>query len=290
MLINLPLISVNGVLDAAISPLDRGFAYGDGVFETCRYSKGSIPLWDCHRERLMRSAARLQIPLDEQLLNQYLASMMAHLNDGGVSSAVVKITLTRGVGGRGYRLPDQVEPTYCIGVFSGNQLHTEQYCKGVSVRICDLRLAQAPALAGMKHLNRLEHILARAEWRDEFAEGLLLDTQGRVIEATVSNLFAVKNNQLYTPDLSASGVAGIMRQSILEKLAALLGLVCHIVDMDLDFLCAADEMFLCNSVYGIWPINTLIDGRQGIIVSQHSYTSHQITRALQQQLSRLLGE
>lgn len=290
MSIKLPLISVNGVLDAAISPLDRGFAYGDGVFETCRYTNGSIPLWDSHRGRLVRSAARLQIPLDECLLNQYLSSMLGYLNDAGISFAVIKITLTRGVGGRGYRLPDQVEPTYCIGVFPGNQLQTEQYCRGVDVRICDLRLAQTPALAGMKHLNRLEHILARAEWRDEFAEGLLLDAQGRVIEATVSNLFAVKNNQLYTPDLSESGVAGIMRQTILERLVPSLGVDSHIVDMDLDFLRAADEVFLCNSVYGIWPVNRLVDARQGLVASQHCYTSDQITRALQQQLTHLLGE
>ena len=290
MPINFPFISVNGVLDATISPLDRGFAYGDGVFETCRYSKGAIPLWDYHRERLIRSAARLHIPLDERLLNQYVDSMLAYLCDVDIASAVVKITLTRGVGGRGYRFPDQIEPTYCVGIFSGNELHTEQYRKGVNVRICDLRLAQTPALAGMKHLNRLEHILARAEWRDEFAEGLLLDTQGRVIEATVSNLFVVKNNQLYTPDLSASGVAGIMRQTIIEKLAAPLGLACHIRDMYLNFLYEADEIFLCNSVYGIWPVNTLVDERQNIVASPHSYTSDQITRALQQQLSRLLGE
>lgn len=290
MSINLPLISVNGVLDAAISPLDRGFAYGDGVFETCRYSNGSIPLWDFHHERLVHSAERLQIPFDERLLNQYLGSMLARLNDGHVSQAVVKITLTRGIGGRGYRLPDQVTPTYCIGIFPGSELKTEQYRKGVDVRICDFRLSQTPALAGMKHLNRLEHILARAEWQDEFAEGLLLDMRGRVIEATISNLFSVQNNQLYTPDLSAAGVAGIMRKVVIEKLAPSLGLACHIVNMELDFLLAADEIFLCNSVYGIWPVNKLIDDRQLVVASHHSYPNHPLTYSVQQELAHLLGE
>lgn len=290
MPINFPLISVNGVLDAAISPLDRGFAYGDGVFETCRYSQGSIPLWNYHRERLSRSAERLKIPFNEDLLTQYLDAMLAYLNDANITQVVVKITLTRGVGGRGYRLPDQVAPTYCIGIFPGSQLRTEQYCNGVAVRICDLRLSQVPALAGMKHLNRLEHILARAEWQDEFAEGLLLDAQGRIVEATVSNLFIVKNNQLYTPDLSMAGVAGIMRKTIMEKLAPALELVCHIVDMELDFLRTADEIFLCNSVYGIWPVSQLIDERQSVIASKNIYNNHQITRALQQQLAHLLDE
>lgn len=290
MSINLPPISVNGVLDAAISPLDRGFAYGDGIFETCRYSQGVIPLWNYHRERLLCSAERLKIPLDENLLTQYLDAMLAYLRDASIAQAVVKITLTRGIGGRGYRLPDQVDPTYCVGIFPGSQLQTEQYRNGVNVRICDLRLSQTPALAGMKHLNRLEHILARAEWNDEFAEGLLLDVQGRVIEATVSNLFAVKDNQLFTPDLSAAGVAGIMRKTIIDKLAPTLGLVCHIVDMDLDFLHTADEIFLCNSVYGIWPVNTLVDDRQLANASQYSYSKHVVTHTLQEHIAQLFGE
>lgn len=290
MPINFPLISVNGVLDAAISPLDRGFAYGDGVFETCRYSQGVIPLWNYHRERLLLSAERLKIPLDEYLLNEYLNSMLAYLGDEKVARAVVKITLTRGVGGRGYRLPDQVTPTYCVGIFSCDHLQTMQYREGVAVRTCDLRLSQAPALAGMKHLNRLEHILARAEWQEEYAEGLLLDVQGRVIEATVSNLFAVKNNQLFTPDLSSTGVAGIMRKTIIDKLAPTSGLACHIVDMDLDFLHAADEIFLCNSVYGIWPVNTLVDDRQPANASQHNFSEHVISHTLQEHITQLFRE
>lgn len=285
MSINFPLISVNGVLDAAISPLDRGFAYGDGVFETCRYSQGVIPLWNYHRDRLLHSAERLKIPFDEHLLNQYLNSMLAYLGDEKAAQAVVKITLTRGVGGRGYRLPDQSAPTYCVGIFPCDHLRTVQYREGVSVRICDLRLSQTPVLAGMKHLNRLEHILARAEWRDEFAEGLLLDVQGRVIEATVSNLFAVKDNQLFTPDLSAAGVAGIMRKTIIEELAPTSGLACQVVDMDLDFLHTTDEIFLCNSVYGIWPVNALVEN-----ASQYSYSKHVVTHTLQQHIAQLFRE
>lgn len=290
MPIHFPLISVNGVLDATISPLDRGFAYGDGVFETCRYVQGVIPLWNYHRERLLHSAGRLKIPLDECLLNQYLDAMLAQLRGANIAQAVVKVTLSRGVGGRGYRLPDQITPTYCVGVFPCGELQGEQFRKGVAVRICDLRLSLVPALAGMKHLNRLEHILARAEWQDEFAEGLLLDEQGRVIEATVSNLFAVKDGQLFTPDLSAAGVAGIMRKTIIEQLAPAAGLCCHIVDINLDFLRAADEVFLCNSVYGIWPVNRLVDDRQSANTAPQNYSKHLITHTLQEHLTLLLGE
>ncbi|MEN0037638.1 MAG: aminodeoxychorismate lyase [Cellvibrio sp.] len=283
MSINLPLISVNGILDAAISPLDRGFAYGDGVFETCRYQNGSIPLWPYHRERLLQSAARLKIPVDESLLAQYKDALIVQAQAYGVEDAVLKITATRGVGGRGYRLPETVNPTYCLGIFAGNPLQNEQFNAGVSVRICNLRISANPALAGMKHLNRLEHILARSEWASEYAEGLLLDTQGRVVEATVSNLFAVKDNQLYTPDLSSAGVAGVMRRVIVEQFAPAAELTVNVVDMELDFLLSADEIFLCNSVYGIWPVNNVIDDREKN-PQQYAFHQHQITQALQHQL------
>ncbi|WP_323814535.1 aminodeoxychorismate lyase [Cellvibrio sp. NN19] len=288
MPINLPLINVNGEFNAAISPLDRGFAYGDGVFETCCYSHGSIPLWDAHCARLLHSAERLNIPVDIDLLKHYLNDVLVILTEENITQAVIKITLTRGVGGRGYRVIEQVQPTYCIGVFSGSSLQSDNYLNGVSVRICDLHLSQSPALAGMKHLNRLEHILARAEWHDEFAEGLLLDVQDKIIEATVSNVFAVKNNKLYTPDLSFSGVAGIMRKTIIDQLAPLVGVDCDVTDMGLAFLYAADEVFLCNSVYGIWPVNSIVDDRQAQIV-EVQYSHHQITHKLQRQLERLLG-
>ena len=287
MPINLPLISVNGVLDAAISPLDRGFAYGDGVFETCRYHKGSVPLWRYHRERLLQSAERLKIPLNEVQLLQHMDELIARAD--GVDDAVLKITVTRGVGGRGYRLPEVVLPTYCLGIFAGNPLQTEQFDQGVSVRLCDLRLSLNPSLAGMKHLNRLEHILARAEWGGEYAEGLLLDTQGRVIEATVSNIFVVKNSQLYTPDLSHAGVAGVMRRAIIEQLAPAVKLDVNIIDMELDFLLSADEIFLCNSVYGIWPVNNIVDDRQKN-PTQNIYSQHQVAQVLQRQLIQFFSE
>ncbi len=286
---NLPLISVNGVLDAAISPLDRGFAYGDGVFETCRMHQGKVPLWDYHWERLEQSASCLKIPLDKQRLIHYRDELIKKIDSKAATDAVIKIILTRGVGGRGYRLPALPEPTYCIGVFPGAELQSTSFTDGVNVRICDLHLSCNPALAGMKHLNRLEHILARSEWIDEFAEGILLDEDGRVIEATVSNIFVVKNGQLYTPDLSRAGVAGIMRRFILERVAPVTGLAVNIVEMRLEFLADADEVFLCNSVFGIWPINYVFYGSYKLpTLTESYYRQHQITQKLQKNLLALL--
>lgn len=276
MSLQLPIISINGVLDASISPLDRGFTYGDGLFETCRYLAGRIPLWEFHRERLLKSAKQLQIPLDELKLHKYLSGILILLRANKIADAIVKIQITRGVGGRGYRLPDEVNPTYCIIAFTGTPLQSNWFRDGVDVRICDLRLGKNPALAGIKHVNRLEHILARAEWRDEFAEGLLLDTDDHVIEATVSNLFMVKEGELLTPDLSTSGVAGVMRRVIIDILAVQLNLPVKIVHLKINNLLEADEIFLSNSVFGIWPVNR-VDGMSHEL-------KFSVTRQLQQKL------
>ena len=256
----LPAIAVNGVIDMQISPLDRGFAYGDGVFETCRVVNAKIPLWTLHAERLMISCKKLRIPVTLETVQNFLTKLFSQIAKEDLVVAIVKIIVTRGQGGRGYRLPDLVNPTICIGVFpavSDPKFHCRQ---GVSVRICEQRLGCNVFLAGLKHLNRLENILARAEWCDEkFAEGLLFDINDNLIEATASNIFIAKNNNLLTPDLTASGVAGVMRCLIIDELAPELGLTVNIKKLSQFDLQAADEIFLCNSIFGIWPVVNIFD-------------------------------
>ena len=271
-------LSVNGVPDGAISPLDRGFSYGDGLFETCRCVNGRIPLWPYHLERLLASAKRLHIPLDEPLLQNWLDQTL--IQCGSIPDSVIKIQITRGSGGRGYVIPAQVTPTYVVAAFVGTALESTAFTEGVDVRICDLRLSRNPALAGIKHLNRLEQVLARSEWNNEYAEGLLLDTDGNLIEATASNLFLVRNGELITPDLSATGVAGVLRRVIIEVLAPKLDLPVRSAAFGLDELSRAEEIFLTNSVFGIWPIKRI----QGLELN----LSHVITRQLQQELVSLL--
>jgi 4-amino-4-deoxychorismate lyase len=276
MSLQLPIITINGVLNASVSPLDRGFTYGDGLFETCRYFAGRIPLWSFHLDRLFASAKRLQIPLDEVKLQEYLDSLLTLLRTNQITDAVVKVQITRGEGGRGYRLPDVINPTYCIGIFTGVPLESNFFSDGVDLRICDLRLGKNPALAGIKHLNRLEHVLARAEWRDEFAEGLLLDVDDNLIEATVSNLFVIEDGKLFTPDLSAAGVAGVMRRAIIDVFAAQLNLSVHIVQLKVSDLIVADEIFLSNSVFGIWPVNSI----DGLELELKCSVTHQLQQKL----------
>jgi len=129
--------------------------------------------------------------------------------------------------------------------------------QGVRVHLCRVRLATQPALAGVKHLNRLENVLARAEWRDPaIAEGLMCDMTDAVIGGTMSNLFLLRNGKLLTPDVTRCGIAGVMRGLVLE-LAARHRVPVDITVISIDDLLAADEVFLVNSVIGLWPVAAL---------------------------------
>lgn len=246
-----PIIHINGQAIAQISALDRGFSYGDGFFETCRVYKNKIHLWDLHLARLQETAKRLLIPIDLEFLR---ASIKKILQENTYEDASLKIQITRGETQRGYAFPDNLAPNYILFLAQTNSLLMNNWLDGIRVRICDLRLSANPGLAGLKHLNRLENILARAEWKNEFAEGLLFDADDHLIEATMSNIFLVKHNQLITPDLSRSGVAGVMRQAIMDIYAPELSLSVETSNIKREDLNTADEIFVCNSLIGIWPV------------------------------------
>ena len=285
----LPAIAVNGVLGAQISPLDRGFAYGDGVFETCKMLHGKIPLWLLHKERLLKSCEKLFIPIVIELVEAQLSSLIAALPTSDIEDAVVKIMVTRGQGGRGYRAPNVVVPSIVIGIFPASNYPHHYFSEGVSARLCNQRLSCNPSLAGLKHLNRLEQVLARAEWQDdEIAEGILFDTQGNLIEAVFSNIFLIKNGELFTPDLSEAGVAGVMRRFIIETLALQAGLNVTIKNLSLADLTNADAAFLCNSIYGIWPLTKLQSEKTHNLEQTYSFNVGTITLQLQKLLRESL--
>lgn len=236
-----------------VSSEDRGFSYGDGLFEAMRMVAGRIPLWPRHRARLLEGAGRLAIHVPLADLDAAVAQQCAQ---GG--STVLKIILTRGIGGRGYSAPAEPVPTLLIQRHPLTLPAAERYTDGLSVGICDIYLASQPALAGIKHLNRLEQVLARhqvdvAGWQ----EGLLLSAADEPLELTAMNLFARFGKQLWTPDLSQSGVAGVMRSYVLDTLAPALALKTSVSSVTLSQLEQADELFACNSVAGIVPIRKL---------------------------------
>jgi 4-amino-4-deoxychorismate lyase len=228
---------------------DRGLAYGDGVFETIAVKAGQPLLLDRHLQRLHEGCRRLGLVADHELVRSEVLAYAAALGDG-----VLKLILTRGDSQRGYGINTEAAVRRILQGSPPAAYPETHGTDGIRLFACVTRLAEQPLLAGLKHLNRLEQVIARAEWRDaEHAEGLMLDTSGRVIEGVFSNLFLVRNGLLLTADLKRCGVAGVMRAEILAQ-AQVLGVPVAVADISLEQLQQADEVFVCNSVYGIWPV------------------------------------
>jgi len=241
---------VNGRRTDQISIHDRGLAYGDGVFETILCCKGELPLWDIHLARLEYSLKQLNIqPFETEFLKDVLKN---NLNKSKIQ--IAKLTVTRGISSRGYAPPGQCQPTSIISIFDYEEDHTEFRTNGVKVKLCGTYFARQVKLAGLKHLNRLEQILARMELSHSgHDEGIMLDQTGAVISATSHNIFLVKDGALITPDLTYSGIAGVMRQLVLG-LANDENIPLTIRKVSMDELLSSDELFLTNSIHGIWPI------------------------------------
>ncbi|AOU98098.1 aminodeoxychorismate lyase [Acidihalobacter yilgarnensis] len=240
-------------MQKTIPATDRGLAYGHGVFETMELRAGHLPHWPRHWQRLVEGCRRLGLPApDRDRLETAL------LTDApALGRHVLKLVLTAGDGGRGYRAPSKITPRWIVSLHPWPTYPATYAEQGVALRHCRTRLPIDSALAGIKHLNRLHQVLARAEWDDEaIAEGLLSDTDGWVVEGTMSNVFWIEGDTLRTPDLSRCGVAGIMRARILDWAAAQ-GIVTRIEVLAPARLQSAEGLFVCNSVIGLWPVRRL---------------------------------
>ena len=252
---------INGRSTTQIDALDRGLCYGDGLFETVAVIEGQPQLWQQHIERLSNGCRRLGMTMPaETLLRQDIQSLYRERSrDQRLPQRLVaKIIVTRGTGGRGYRITAAADCSRVISLFDWPD-YPPAHGEGISVRWCNTRLGLNPALAGIKHLNRLEQVMARNEWQDDrIAEGLMLDSQGHVIEGTMTNLFIVANNQLQTARLDHCGVAGIVRQLICADSIQHGLSVCE-QGLTKDDVLAADEVFVCNSLIGIWPVTRIDD-------------------------------
>jgi len=256
---------IDGAPADQVPALDRGLAYGDGLFESIRLVGVVAQLWLRHMRRLSESCERLRIPAPDptQLWREALEVTR------GMPQSVVRITVTRGVGERGYALPVSPQPMRVVAAFAPPQVMDSAYAQGVRMRVCAIRLAEQPLLAGMKHLNRLEQVLARAEWDDPtIAEGVLCDSHARVISATMANLFAVVDGVLLTPVLDRCGVAGVARAEVLAVYPQ-----AQVGELMLDTLLGASEVFLSSSVRGILPVHSL---------GEQVYVPGALTRQLQQ--------
>jgi len=248
---------INGEANSTISSEDRGLMYGDGLFETMAVVAGQIPLWPLHWARLQRGCERLSLPCPPvDVLQQEIAQLIQDID-----RAVLKIMLTRGIGGRGYLAPSTPHVTRILQRYPWPDSPRSYWESGVKVIFCQQPLARQAGLAGIKHLNRLEQVLARSEWDDpSIQEGLLADTQGDIVEAISHNVFIVNGQELLTPDLRFCGVEGVMREYILG-LVKEMALSVQVTSITREDVLAADAVFLCNSVHGIWPVCD-IEGKQ----------------------------
>jgi len=244
---------LNGEQEGAVSAKDRGLAYGHGLFETIRLADGSMPLLHYHLSRLVSGAGRLGLVIDQPLLQQYIDQLLLASPDNGI----IKIIVTAGSEGRGYSCGPSVNPSYILQWFPFIDRSSSYRQQGIPLKYCQHRLPHSPVLAGVKHLNRLDQVMARAEWEDDFPEGLMLDQQGYVIEGVSSNLFMFQNGLWLTPHLNQCGVAGVMRQYLMDELLPRSFFQVKEENISIDQLILADEVFICNSIMGIWPVLSL---------------------------------
>lgn len=243
---------LNGEPATQIDVGDRGLQYGDGVFETMAVRAGRIALLDMHLQRLVEGCDRLGIIAPAAALIRDELTVAA----SGQQHAILKLIVTRGSGGRGYRPASDITPARILTRHPWPMYPQRWWQDGVRVRMCHTVLGSNPQLAGIKHLNRLEQVLARSEWSDadDIQEGFMTAADGSVIEGTMTNVFVRRADETWvTPDLCACGVAGVMRRYILERAEAS-GLAVRVGTLGLRELQAAVEIFVCNSIIGVWPV------------------------------------
>lgn len=249
-------VTINGINCEHLSVMDRGLHYGDGLFETIACVAGKLQFWGEHLQRMLDGAERLNMQVET--IANFEQDVSAMLKQYSIENGVIKLMLTRGQSERGYRFPSPQKNTRIVIVSKTPEYPVTFKTEGIAACFCQHPVSKNNRLAGIKHLNRLDNVLARNEWKDEYQEGLMLDEDGHVVEGTMSNLFAIKNNELFTPLLNHSGVNGIIREQVLS-IAQELGIEILISEIKKEDLKSMGEIFVCNSVIGIWPVKSLGD-------------------------------
>lgn len=244
---------INGQESDQLPVTDRGLQYGDGCFETIAAINGMPLLWERHMARLQTGCRK--IGMSSAFDPQQLLAECERLSQDS-DRHVIKIIITRGQGGRGFRQPIKILPTRIVCSYPWPSHDVNYTEEGIRMKICRTPVSQNTALAGIKHLNRLEQVLARSEWDDEFEEGLMFDSKDRLVEGTMSNVFLQIQDSLLTPALTEAGIRGVMREELLSRLPGL-GIGCKETEIKRDMIYKADAMFITNSIIGVWPVVAL---------------------------------
>ncbi|QYK03309.1 aminodeoxychorismate lyase [Shewanella psychrotolerans] len=252
------MLWVNGARQETVSAFDRGLAYGDGLFATMRCTKEGVLFIDTHMARLTQSAKRLGIQWQPSIeLKQLIASLVQQEHKSFNGDFCLKLLLSRGVGGRGYQPPEKAATTEVISFHPIPSHYRQWQSTGIALQTSNMRLALQTRLAGMKHLNRLEQVLIKAQILGEgFDDWLVLDTQNTIIESSMANLFLIKNSQVVTPSLHLSGVAGVMREQLIYWFIES-GFDIDIRPVTYSELGEFEHVLLSNSLFGVVGINRI---------------------------------
>lgn len=225
--------------------LDRGLQFGDGVFETMLLHNGKVVSISRHMQRLQLSIQRLALPEIADFETKLHCAITALQQAAGLQNGIVKLIYTRGAAGRGY-LPINTEACWYVTL---NSITTAAH-QGLKIAIAETQTGIQKQMAGLKHLNRLENVLARIECEalgcDEI---LMLNAFDQVIEASAHNVFLIIHGQLCTPELNLSGVSGIMRARVLD-FCARQGITCSERVIQRDELPDVTSILLTNSING----------------------------------------
>ncbi|MGU9978216.1 MAG: aminodeoxychorismate lyase, partial [Candidatus Oxydemutatoraceae bacterium WSBS_2016_MAG_OTU14] len=250
---------VNGLPREEVELLDRGLGFGDGVFETIAITpQKQLFLWPLHRERLIKGCDTLHIPLDIDILEEEIKRICASsLQHRSTCQQVLKIVLTRGCSNTGYRYSMPIQAMRYVYLSQRPYLSKATYTQGIALQICKHRLGAQPALKSIKHLNRIDQVLARSEWDDEPFEGIVLDHNEYLVEGTMSNIFLCLGDTLVTPQLDQCGVAGVMREYLLKRSQQSKSFSIVTKRLTLADLLNAEGVFICNSVIGIVPVREI---------------------------------
>lgn len=254
------MVYLNGQLNDQISIRDRGLAYGDGLFETIAIINNKAHNWNLHWQRLSQSAKFLGINLvDETEFINIKNKICKQLQQ---DKFILKIIVTRGEGGKGYQTPENQYSQWIVLSNPWPNYPLHYYEQGVDVQQLDFKLSVQPTLSQHKHLNRLEQVYAKQQLAEKYQEGLLCNTLDHVIEGISSNLYFVKNNVLCIPELTNTGVKGTVRSQVIE-LCKENNITFIISDYKIEDIMVSQEVFLSNSIIGLWPVRslTLINGQ-----------------------------
>lgn len=274
---------INGKETDMIPISDRGFQYGDGVWETLAIRNGQIKQFTHHLQRLQKGLVAFGFINIDAIIVAIKYDVLALLNTTDIQTAVLKVTVSRGSGGRGFYYDDSIKPRRIVSLYAMPTYPASYSSEGIRLTLCQTRLPHRPQLTGFKQLGCIEQVIAKAEFQTDYQEGLMCDYNSHIIEGTMSNFFIItEQNTIITPDLQMCGVAGIARSCIVDQVRAM-GIHLKITTVTEADVQQAKGLFMSNSVIRLWPVKEYCTPHH-----RQTYTIPALFRTLEKKLNLIL--